>query len=270
MADDGASVQRESSEVELKKLDDQIVLLRRKHDRLHESNQKKRAELDLLTDKLKDLHSTCISADESPEKRLREAYERLVECANKYDDEHRTKMAYEQVIKRLRREQLDWPADVKQLEALLLQKENDYEQLLVMSHDANASKDSAKIELGKFEGLVQEERKQREKELQERRVILQKKQSLASELDRTEHVRPPALARPRPPLFPASTARAWRRRRGDTTPPDPLPRAPLPGRSGGSRCRRRRRRRARTRRRRRSRRWASSSRMSSARSERTR
>jgi len=70
-----------------------------------------------------------------------------------------------------------------------VQKETDYEQLLVMSHDANSSKEAAKVELGKFESLVLDERKQREKELQERRAILQKKQQLATELDRTERER---------------------------------------------------------------------------------
>ena len=99
------------------------------------------------------------------------------------------KMSYEQVIPRLKKEQLEWPADVKQLESLLGQKESDYEQLLVMSHDANSSKEAAKVELGKFESLVLDERKQREKELQERRQVLQKKQQQASELDKAERER---------------------------------------------------------------------------------
>ena len=47
-----------TSEAELKRLDDEIVMLRRKHDRLHETNQKRRAELDGQADKLKDLHHT--------------------------------------------------------------------------------------------------------------------------------------------------------------------------------------------------------------------
>jgi len=75
-----------------------------------------------------------------------------------------------------------------------LSKESDYEQLLAMSHDANASKEAAKVELGKFESLVLDERKQREKELQERRQVLQKKQLQAAELDRAERERRTALA----------------------------------------------------------------------------
>jgi len=190
---DGASTRKDATgpptEEELKRLDEQIVQLRRKHDRLHEKNQNKRSELDGLADKLKDLHNTRFNPKDTPEAKLGEMEERLVECAARYDEEHRLKMSYEQVINRLKKEQLEWPADVKQLEALLTHKETDYEQLLVMSHDANSSKEAAKVELGKFESLVLDERKQREKELQERRSVLQKKQQLAAELDRSERER---------------------------------------------------------------------------------
>jgi len=192
-ADDGKS-DTYSQEQELRKLDEQIVALRRKHDQLHEKNQKKRTELDDLADKLKDLHNIRFDPKETPEARLLGMEGRLAECAARYDEEHRLRMSYEQVINRLKKEQLEWPAEVKQLESVLAQKEQDYEQLLVMSHDANTSKESAKQELGKFESLVLDERKQREKELQERRAILQKKQQLATELERTERERRQQLA----------------------------------------------------------------------------
>jgi len=182
-----------AAEVELKRLDEQIVQLRRKHDQLHERNAKKRTDLDQLADKLHDLHQTKFNPRDTPQDKLQTMEGRLAECAARYDDEHRLRMSYQQVITRLKKEQLEWPADVKQLETVLVQKEADYEQLLVMSHDANSSKESAKVELSKFESLVLDERKQREKELQERRAQLQKKQQLASELDRSERERRAAL-----------------------------------------------------------------------------
>lgn len=52
-------------------------------------------------------------------------------------------MTYEQIIKRLRAEQLGFPAEVKAFESVVAQKEADYEQLLMMSHDANQSKASS-------------------------------------------------------------------------------------------------------------------------------
>ena len=51
---------------ELKRLDEEIVKLRTKHDKLHDSNQRKRTELNMLADKLKELHSGSYSAGECP------------------------------------------------------------------------------------------------------------------------------------------------------------------------------------------------------------
>lgn len=69
----------------------------------------------------------------------------------RYDEEHRLKLTYEQVIRRLKNEQLSFPGEVAGLEGTVAQKEADYEQLLMMSHDANQSKEQAKQELSKFE-----------------------------------------------------------------------------------------------------------------------
>ena len=68
---------------EIPKLDEQIVDLRRKHDRLHDLNHRKRQELNLLADKLKDLHSTKYRPDETPHARLRGSEVRLADCASR-------------------------------------------------------------------------------------------------------------------------------------------------------------------------------------------
>jgi len=182
-----------SLSTEIPKLDEQIVELRRKHDRLHDSNHKKRQDLNHFVDKLNDLHSSRYQASETPQARLQKNEAALADSASRYDEEHRLKMTYEQVIKRLKNEQLGFPAEVKALGSTLAQKEVDYEQLLMMSHDANQSKEHAKQELSKFEALVSEERKLRERELQERRIVLQKKQQLASEMDKAERDRRVAM-----------------------------------------------------------------------------
>ena len=181
---------------ELKSLDEQVVQLRRKHDKLHDSNAGKRRELNKLADKLKDLHNGSYSAEESPQVRLKEMEDLLQKCAARYEEEHKLKMTYEQVINRLKLERLSFPANVKALDQVLTTKEHDYEQLLLMSHDANHSKEVARQELAKFESLVSEERKMREKELQERRQVLQKKQNLATELELSERDRRQTLQEP--------------------------------------------------------------------------
>ena len=123
---------------QLKTLDEQIVQLRRRHDRLHDNNNKKRRELDLLADRLQDLHNSAFKSEDAPQVRLRAQEERLVAAAHRYEESHRTKLTYEQVIERLKTEQLSWPEEVKALDTTLVQKEADYEQLLLMSHGARA------------------------------------------------------------------------------------------------------------------------------------
>ena len=65
-----------------------------------------------------------------------------------------------------------------------------------MSHDANQSKELAKQELARFESVVSEERKLREKELAERRALVSKKQEVNAELERRERSRREAMAAP--------------------------------------------------------------------------
>ena len=60
-----------AQEDELRRLDEQIVSLRRKNDQLHEKNGKKRSELDTLADKLRDLHNTKFAPKETPEAKRR-------------------------------------------------------------------------------------------------------------------------------------------------------------------------------------------------------
>jgi len=181
---------------EIRKLDEQIIDLRRRHDRIHNSNTLKRKELDGMADKLKDLLSSSLAAEESPQEKLIAMEEKLGTVGLRYEDEHRTKMTYEQMIRRLKQERLAFPAELKSLEATLAQKETEYEQLLLMSHDANRSKEVAKAELSKFETIVSEERKLREKELQQRRQMLHKKQQLAQELEKSEKERKAMLHEP--------------------------------------------------------------------------
>ena len=89
---------------QLKTLDEQIVQLRRRHDRLHDNNNKKRRELDLLADRLQDLHNSAFKSEDAPQVRLRAQEERLVAAAHRYEESHRTKLTYEQVIERLKTE----------------------------------------------------------------------------------------------------------------------------------------------------------------------
>jgi hypothetical protein len=196
MSKSAATIQpreRRDVEGEMRRLDAQIIELRKRHDSLHHSNSLKRREIDGLADKLKELHMRSSWGDDKPQQLLAEMEQKLLVQAKRYEEAHRTRLTCEHIIDRLKRERLEYTSELKAIESTLSQKEAEYEQLLLMSHEANMSKEVAKQEFSKFEALVGEERKLREKELQQRRQMLQKKQELALELEQKEKERRAAL-----------------------------------------------------------------------------
>ena len=85
------------------------------------------------------------------------------EAVAKYEDAYEVRRTYEQIVKRLKEERIGFENQLEARELALKGKESDYEELLLMSHDANQSKEMAKQELTRFEAVVSEERKLREK-----------------------------------------------------------------------------------------------------------
>ena len=191
-----AAAVRQDNQNELAKLDDQITTLRRKHDELAHANMEKRRELEKLTDRLQDLskEAQMPSADDNQTlKEIRALEARLQKAVAKYEDAYEVRRTYEQIVKRLKEERIGFANQLEARELTLAAKEGDYEELLLMSHDANQSKEMAKQELSKFEAIVSEERKLREKELSERRALVQKKQEINADLERREKARREAM-----------------------------------------------------------------------------
>jgi hypothetical protein len=191
-----AAAVRADNDGELSKLDEQITTLRRKHDELAHANMEKRRELEKLTDRLQDLskEAQMPSADDNQTMReIRGLEARLQKAVAKYEDAYEVRRTYEQIVKRLKEERIGFANQLEARELTLAAKESDYEELLLMSHDANQSKEMAKQELSKFEALVSEERKLREKELAERRALVQKKQEINADLERREKARKEAM-----------------------------------------------------------------------------
>jgi len=190
---------RTENESELNRLDDQITTLRRKHDELAHANMEKRRELEKLTDRLHDLNKEAAmpsAEDNSTQKEIKALEQRLQKAVAKYEDAYEVRKTYEQIVKRLKEERIGFANQLEARELTLRAKESDYEELLLMSHDANQSKEVAKAELTRFEALVSDERKLREKELQERRSLVAKKQEINAELERKEKARREAMAAP--------------------------------------------------------------------------
>ena len=190
---------RADNDTELSKLDEQITTLRRKHDELAHANMEKRRELEKLTDRLQDLSKEAqmpSAEDNQTMREIRALETRLQKAVAKYEDAYEVRRTYEQIVKRLKEERIGFSNQLEARELTLAAKEGDYEELLLMSHDANQSKEMAKQELSKFEALVSEERKLREKELAERRALVQKKQEINADLERREKARKEAMLMP--------------------------------------------------------------------------
>ena len=144
---DSTSAVRAENEAELAKLDGDIASLRRRHDELAHANMEKRRELERLTDRLSDLtkESKLPSADDSPiMKEIRVLEARLQKAVVKYEDAQEVRRTYEQIVKRLKEERIGFANQLEVREATMGGKESDYEELLLMSHDANQARAPAR------------------------------------------------------------------------------------------------------------------------------
>ena len=138
-----------------------------------------------LEDELRDLQrSSSRPAHEANPlmRQIRTLENRLDKAMIKYNEAQSIRKTYDQIVKRLKEERVNFDNQLGAIEATLHAKEHDYEELLLMSHDASHAKDVAKAELAKLQSLVTEERKARDKELTERRNAVQARASRLSAL----------------------------------------------------------------------------------------
>jgi myosin heavy subunit len=172
---------------ELKRLDDQICTLRRKHDELAHSNMEKRQELERIADKLRDIAKDSVKAGQDPAgKEIRSLEKKLAASVARYEEAYENRRTYDQIMKRLKAERMGYDNKIAELDARLKAKEAEYEELLLLSHDANHSKEMAKAELARLEAIAVEERKLRDREVQEQKQLVLQKQEANKELAKRE------------------------------------------------------------------------------------
>jgi len=95
---------------------------------------------------------------------------------------------YEAIVKRLKEERIGFDNQLAAIERTLKAKERDYEELLLLSHDAYHAKEMAQAELHRFEQGVMEERNQRDKEVQEKKVLVQQRVEMNQRLEHRERM----------------------------------------------------------------------------------
>ncbi|KAF4723561.1 hypothetical protein FOZ63_022263, partial [Perkinsus olseni] len=116
------------------------------------------------------------TSDNSPQMRqVRVLENRLDKTLVKFNEAQSIKRTYEQILKRLEEERMNFDNQLQAVERTLKSKEHDYEELLLLSHDAYHAKEMAQAELHRFEQGVMEERNQRDKEVHEKKALVQQR-----------------------------------------------------------------------------------------------
>jgi len=72
----------------------------------------------------------------------------------KYNEAQSIKKTYEQIVKRLKEERVGYDNQLAAIERSLKGKEHDFEELLLLKHDATHAKELALAELKKYEQKV--------------------------------------------------------------------------------------------------------------------
>eukprot|EP00743_Colponemidia_sp_Colp-15_P001495 GILK01001635.1.p1 GENE.GILK01001635.1~~GILK01001635.1.p1 ORF type:complete len:555 (-),score=144.99 GILK01001635.1:170-1834(-) len=170
-------------------LNEQICSHRKRFDEYRHVTAAKQKEVQTLQEKLKQLsnESRKPTADDTPLMRqIRQLENRLDKAMIKYNEAQSIRKTYEQIVKRLKEERVGFDNQLSAIEKTLKAKEHDYEELLLLSHDANHAKEMAQTELARFEAQVAEERRQREKEVHERKLLVQARAEMNQKMEQKE------------------------------------------------------------------------------------
>mmetsp|Transcript_12862 Transcript_12862/g.30864 ORF Transcript_12862/g.30864 Transcript_12862/m.30864 type:complete len:535 (+) Transcript_12862:79-1683(+) len=121
-------------------------------------------------------------------RQIRVLENRLDKAMIKYNEAMSIRKTYEQIVKRLKEERVGFDNQLQAIERTLKAKEHDYEELLLLSHDAYHAKEMAQAELHRFEQGVMEERNQRDKEVQEKKALVQQRVEMNQRLEQRERM----------------------------------------------------------------------------------
>jgi len=179
----------QSLEKVLDSTSNEVQQMQRRFDMMRNENNKRRGfleQLDIKKDELS-IGSTMHSNETSPEMRhIRVLENRLDKVMIKYNEAQSIRKTYEAIVKRLKDERIGFDNQLSAIERTLKAKERDYEELLLLSHDAYHAKEMAQAELHRFEQGVMEERNQRDKEVQEKKILVEQRVEMNKRLELRE------------------------------------------------------------------------------------
>ena len=170
----------------------QVHRLRKQHDDLRHRGAAQAKVLEELKDNVKDLELEARrpNLEDSPlTRKIRMLENQLDKAMIKFNEAQSIRKTYEQIVKRLQDERVGFDNQLAALERTLGAKRNDYEELLLLSADANHAREVAVQELERVRGGYEEVKRHRDKELRERRQIAQVKSEMQDRLAQREKLR---------------------------------------------------------------------------------
>merc|ERR550537_1417001 len=180
-----------STEKQIEEKMHELNQLRHKMDSVQNEAKKKMLVCDQLEDKMNELAMNAVAPsteNDGSMRHIRVLENRLDKAMIKYNEAQSIRKTYESIVKRLRDERVGFDTQLAGIEKTLKAKEHDYEELLLLSHDAYHAKEMAQAELHRFEQGVMEERNQRDKEVQEKKVLVQQRVEMNQRLEQRERM----------------------------------------------------------------------------------
>ena len=169
------------------------VSLRRRLDVQRSKADAAKLALKTLQDKLGEMtldHQGAVNSEESPQMRKIRIFEnRLDKAMIKYNEAQSIRKTYEQIVKRLKDERVGYENQLSAIERSLKGKEHDYEELLLLSHDAKHAKEMTENELRRFEVQISAERMIRNKEVDDIRTKVQERVEANTKMEKNEKVK---------------------------------------------------------------------------------
>jgi hypothetical protein len=186
------TVDQEDSAQEQKHVERELERMRKHHDELRIKSARCQRDLETLIDQVKDLELESRRPhmeDNQYTRRIRALENKLDKAMIKYNEAQSIRKTYEQIVKRLKEERIGFDNQLQAIERTLSTKQRDYEELMLLSGDANHAREVALNELDRVKGGYQEERKVREKELRESHQMVQVRRQMLDRMKQREKTR---------------------------------------------------------------------------------
>ncbi len=177
---------------EQKHVEREVEKLRKIYDDLRLKTARQKKDLDLLRDSVKDLELDSQRPhmeDNEYTRRIRALENKLDKAMIKYNEAQSIRKTYEQIVRRLTEERVGFDNQLAAIERTLGAKQRDYEELLLLSGDANHARETALNELERVRAGYEEERKRREKDLRERHQVVQLRKQMLERMKQREKMR---------------------------------------------------------------------------------